>query len=311
MRHGAAPLRFAAMAIVGLDHVQIAAPPGCESVGRRFYGGVLGLAEVPKPAALAGRGGAWFALGDGRRLHVGIEADFAPARTAHPAFRVTAGSLEGVAERLVQAGCEVRWDDALPDVDRFYVDDPWGNRLELVAAAPSEMLVPHGPHDAPVHLADYDPAWPERFAVEAGRIRGALGPRAVVLEHAGSTSVPGMAAKPILDIVLGVPDATAEGDYVPALEAVGYVLRIREPGWHEHRLLERPEPKVKLHVFPADAPEIARMLRFRDLLRTSPEAFDLYLTTKRSLAARTWRHVQDYADAKDGVVDEILGEPRP
>jgi GrpB-like predicted nucleotidyltransferase (UPF0157 family) len=299
------------MAIVGLDHVQIAAPPGCEADARRFYGGVLGLAELPKPEPLAGRGGAWFALGDGRRLHVGVEDDFAPARKAHPALRVCPGSLEALAERLVQAGCEVRWDDPPADVARFYVDDPWGNRLELVAAAPTEFLVPRRRHDAPVVLADYDPAWPERFAAEAERIRGALGERAVVLEHAGSTSVPGMAAKPILDVVLGVPDATAEGDYVPALEAVGYVLRIREPAWQEHRLLERPEPKVNLHVFPADAPEIARMLRFRDLLRASPEAFELYLSTKRSLAARTWRHVQDYADAKDGVVDEILGEPRP
>jgi GrpB-like predicted nucleotidyltransferase (UPF0157 family) len=299
-----------AMAIVGLDHVQIAAPPGCEADARRFYGGVLRLRELPKPAPLAGRGGAWFALGDGRQLHVGVEEDFAPARKAHPALRVANEALEAVAERLVEAGCEVRWDDALPDVARFYVDDPWGNRLELVAAAASEILVPHRAHDAPVVLADYDPAWPERFAREADRIRGALGDRAVVLEHAGSTSVPGMAAKPILDIVLGVPDATAEADYVPALEAVGYVLRIREPGWHEHRLLERQDPKVNLHVFPADAPEIGRMLRFRDLLRSSPEAFELYLTTKRSLAARTWARVQDYADAKDGVVDEILGEPR-
>jgi GrpB-like predicted nucleotidyltransferase (UPF0157 family) len=297
-----------AMAIVGLDHVQIAAPPGCEGDARRFYGGVLDLPELPKPEALAARGGAWFALGDGRQLHVGVEEDFTAARKAHPALRVAAGALEALAERLLEAGCEVTWDEALPDVPRLYVDDPWGNRLELVEGAAIEYLVPRRRHDAPIVLADYDPAWPERFAREAERLRGALGERAVVLEHAGSTSVPGMAAKPILDTVLGVPDSTAEADYVPALEAVGYVLRIREPGWHEHRLLERQEPKVNLHVFAADAPEIARMLRFRDLLRSSPEAFDLYLTTKRRLAARTWAQTQDYADAKDGVVAEILGE---
>ena len=283
------------MAVVGLDHVQIAAPPGCERDARRFYGGLLGLAELPKPAALAARGGAWFALGDGRQLHVGVEEDFAPARKAHPALRVGAGSLEVMAERLVEAGCAVRWDDALPDVARFYVEDPWGNRLELVAVAP-------------VTLADYDPAWPERFAAEAERIRGALGERAVVLEHAGSTSVPGMAAKPILDIVLGVPDPTAEDDYVPALEALGYTLHIREPGWHEHRLLKPADRSVNLHVFAADSPEIARMLRFRDRLRSSPEAFELYLRTKRGLAACAWARVQDYADAKDAVVAEILGE---
>src|SRR3954466_9219707 len=105
-----------------LDHVQIAAPPGCEADARRFYGGLLGLAELDKPAALAARGGAWFDLGDGRQLHIGVEADFAPARKAHPALRVGAGSLEVFAERLVEAGCEVRWDDALPGVARFYVE---------------------------------------------------------------------------------------------------------------------------------------------------------------------------------------------
>jgi len=123
------------MSIVGLDHVQVAAPPGCEADARRFYSGVLGLTELPKPHALAGRGGAWFALGSGQQLHVGVEEDFAPALKAHPALLVAAGALEAVAERLVEAGCEVRWDEALADVARFYVSDPWGNRLELIAAA--------------------------------------------------------------------------------------------------------------------------------------------------------------------------------
>jgi len=298
----------AAVAIVGLDHVQIAAPPGCEADARRFYGALLGLAELEKPAALAARGGAWFALGDGRQLHVGVEPDFAPARKAHPALRVGAGGLEVLAERLLEAGCEVRWDDALAGVARFYVDDPWGNRLELLATAPTELLVPDRRHDAPIVLAEYDPSWPERFAREAERIRGALGPRAVVVEHAGSTSVPGMAAKPVVDIVLGVPDPSAEDDYVPALQTLGYTLHIREPEWHEHRLLKPADAGVNLHVFAADSPEIARMLRFRDRLRSSPEAFDLYLTTKRALAARRWERTQDYADAKDRVVAEILGE---
>jgi catechol 2,3-dioxygenase-like lactoylglutathione lyase family enzyme len=118
--------------ILGLDHVQVAAPPGCEPDARRFYGGVLGLAELEKPASLAARGGAWFALGSGQQLHVGVEEDFAPALKAHPALLVEAGGLEALAERLVEAGCEVGWDDALPAARRFYADDPWGNRLELV-----------------------------------------------------------------------------------------------------------------------------------------------------------------------------------
>jgi catechol 2,3-dioxygenase-like lactoylglutathione lyase family enzyme len=108
-----------AVAIVGLDHVQIAAPPGSEGDARRFYGALLGLAEVAKPPSLAARGGAWFALGDGRQLHVGVDEDFAPARKAHPALRVASGSLEVLAERLLEAGCEVRWDEALPDVRRL------------------------------------------------------------------------------------------------------------------------------------------------------------------------------------------------
>ena len=157
-----------------------------------------------------------------------------------------------------------------------------------------------------ITLVDYDPAWPERFAVEASRIRDALGARATAIEHAGSTSVPGMAAKPIVDIVLAVPDPTAEADYVPALEAIGYGLRLREPDWHEHRLLTPADHSVNLHVFAAGEPEIARMLRFRDRLRASPEDFALYLETKRELAARDWPSTQDYADAKSDVVEEIL-----
>jgi catechol 2,3-dioxygenase-like lactoylglutathione lyase family enzyme len=123
------------VSIVGLDHVQVAAPPGCEADARRFYGGLLGLAELEKPPALAARGGAWFALGSGQQLHVGVEDDFAPAVKAHPALLVSEGALEALAERLVTAGCEVRWDDALPGTRRFYAEDPWGNRLELMAAS--------------------------------------------------------------------------------------------------------------------------------------------------------------------------------
>ena len=123
------------MPIDGLDHVQVAAPPGCEPEARRFYGELLGLAELPKPEALAGRGGAWFACG-AQQLHVGVADDFEPARKAHPALRVTdVAELEGLAERLAYAGVAVRWDDELPGARRFYAEDPWGNRLELLAPA--------------------------------------------------------------------------------------------------------------------------------------------------------------------------------
>jgi catechol 2,3-dioxygenase-like lactoylglutathione lyase family enzyme len=119
----------------GLDHVQVAAPPGCEAEARGFYGALLGLAEVEKPEPLRARGGAWFALGrGGQQLHVGVEEDFAPARKAHPALAFDAAAVDALAERLLGAGVEVRWDDSIPGTRRFYADDPWGNRLELVAA---------------------------------------------------------------------------------------------------------------------------------------------------------------------------------
>jgi catechol 2,3-dioxygenase-like lactoylglutathione lyase family enzyme len=109
-----------------LDHVQVAAPPGCEADARAFYGGLLGLAEVEKPEPLRARGGVWF-----EQLHVGVEEDFAPARKAHPAL--AADDLDAVAERLAAAGAPVRWDASLPGVRRFYTADPWGNRIELLA----------------------------------------------------------------------------------------------------------------------------------------------------------------------------------
>ena len=124
-------LEDAAVAFVRIDHVQLALPPGEEPRAVAFYAGVLGLTQVPKPAPLAVRGGAWFAAGD-VVLHLGVEADFRPARKAHPALVVR--GIEALAERLVAAGYEVRWDRELPDVVRFHTDDPFGNRLELVAA---------------------------------------------------------------------------------------------------------------------------------------------------------------------------------
>jgi catechol 2,3-dioxygenase-like lactoylglutathione lyase family enzyme len=119
-----------------LDHVQVAAPPGGESAAREFYGELLGLTEIAKPAALAGRGGAWFALAGGRALHVGAAAGgFTPARKAHPALRAPdAVSLRALAARLTAAGAPVAWEDPLPgSVARLFTADPWGNRLELLA----------------------------------------------------------------------------------------------------------------------------------------------------------------------------------
>jgi len=160
--------------------------------------------------------------------------------------------------------------------------------------------------DGPIVLAEYDPAWARLYEREADRVRATLGPRARLLEHAGSTSVPGLAAKPIIDMVLAVADSADEAAYVPPLESAGYVLRIREPDWHEHRLFKGPDTNINLHTFSDGSSEIRRMLAFRDRLRTHDDERDLYLATKRELAARHWTYVQDYADAKGEVVEAII-----
>jgi catechol 2,3-dioxygenase-like lactoylglutathione lyase family enzyme len=116
------------MTVTGIDHVQVAAPAECEAEARAFYGGLLGLEELPKPEALADRGGCWFRAG-AQELHVGVEEPFAPARKAHPGLVV--GDLDGLAARLTGAGIEVSWDDAIPGTKRFHAADPFGNRLEF------------------------------------------------------------------------------------------------------------------------------------------------------------------------------------
>jgi GrpB-like predicted nucleotidyltransferase (UPF0157 family) len=162
------------------------------------------------------------------------------------------------------------------------------------------------PHNAPITLAEYNPQWPALFGHEAARIRAVLGDAAVGVEHVGSTSVPGLAAKPIIDILLAVPDSADAQAYAPALEAAGYVLRIREPGWFEHRLFTGPDTAINLHVFTVGAAEIDRMLLFRDWLRANDADRDAYLQVKRDLARRTWRHVQHYADSKTAIVQQIM-----
>ena len=172
---------------------------------------------------------------------------------------------------------------------------------------PSDWIVPPAPFAGRVNLVEYDPTWPAQYEAVAARIRAAIGDTAVVLEHAGSTSVPGLAAKNQIDVVLGVPDSTDEAAYVPALEAAGFEFAIREPEWFEHRLFRGTDPKVNLHAFSADCEEIGRMLAFRDWLRTHPEDRELYEREKRRLAEQTWNTMQDYADAKTEIVREIVG----
>jgi GrpB-like predicted nucleotidyltransferase (UPF0157 family) len=162
------------------------------------------------------------------------------------------------------------------------------------------------PLSGPIELRDYDPRWPDLYAEHRARLHDVLGDRVVRVEHVGSTSVPGLAAKPIIDIVLEVPDTTDEAAYVDDLEAAGYVLRFREPEWFEHRLFKPSDGGVNLHVFPSGCTETDRMVRFRNWLRANAADRELYLRTKRELAARDWKYMQQYADAKTGVVEAIM-----
>lgn len=161
-------------------------------------------------------------------------------------------------------------------------------------------------HDGPIQLAEYDPVWPALYAREEERIRAILGERVRRLEHVGSTAVPGLAAKPVIDMMLAVPESADEPAYVPDMERAGYVLRIREAEWFEHRLFKGPQTNVNLHVFSEGCPEIERMVLFRDRLRSHDKERALYERAKRELAQREWKCVQNYADAKSEVIEAII-----
>lgn len=158
-------------------------------------------------------------------------------------------------------------------------------------------------------LVDYDPRWAELFEREASRIRAVL-PEALRIEHVGSTSVPGLPAKPILDILLVVTDSADEAAYLPALESTGYRLHIRESDWYEHRMFKGPDTDINLHAFSAGCPEVDRMLMFRNWLRVDPADRQLYARTKAALAQKEWTFGQHYADAKSAVIDDIMTRAR-
>jgi len=162
--------------------------------------------------------------------------------------------------------------------------------------------------DGRVRLIEHDPKWPYLFEREARKIRAALGDRVLLLEHVGSTAVPGLIAKPCVDILLVVADSADEPAYSPDLESAGYFLVIREPEWYEHRVYKGTEIHLNLHVFGQGSEEAERMLRFRDHLRADDKARERYAAAKRELAERTWEQIQDYADAKDDIVGELLAE---
>ena len=157
-----------------------------------------------------------------------------------------------------------------------------------------------------IEIRDYDPLWPQTFHKHEEIIAEALGDAALRIEHMGSTAVPGLAAKPIVDILLVVDNSANEVSYLPQLEAAGYVLRIREPAFYEHRMFTTPEQGVHLHVYSVGASEIERVLRFRDRLRGNSDDRQLYEDTKRRLAMQSWKDMDAYADAKSEIVERIL-----
>jgi GrpB-like predicted nucleotidyltransferase (UPF0157 family) len=158
-----------------------------------------------------------------------------------------------------------------------------------------------------VRVVEYDEAWPVRFEEVRGRIESALGTRAVGVEHIGSTAVPGLAAKPIVDVLLMVAELEDEPAYLPALEEAGFVLRVREPG---HRMFRTPARDVHVHVYEPDEPAVLDYRDLREQLRRSPEDRELYAATKRELAQRDWDDMNHYADAKTEVIQAILGRAR-
>lgn len=156
-------------------------------------------------------------------------------------------------------------------------------------------------------IAEYDPAWAVRYEALARAIRGALGDTLLRIEHVGSTSVPGLAAKPVIDILAVVADSADEASYVPRLVAIGYELRVREPDFFEHRMLRTAARDVHLHVYSPDAAaEIDRLVAFRDRLRANTEDRARYEAVKRRLASQRWPDMNAYADAKTEVIEGII-----
>jgi GrpB-like predicted nucleotidyltransferase (UPF0157 family) len=184
----------------------------------------------------------------------------------------------------------------------FAVDAPHD---DPILAASREALIGE-PEKVAIVVVEYDPAWPGRFESERNHIKNALGSRALGIEHIGSTSVPGLAAKPIVDVCVTVANSADEDSYVPDLESAGYELRVREPDWHEHRMLRTAARDVHVHVFTVGSPEIHRHLAFRDWLREDEDDRALYARTKRGLAQRDWPTMQHYADAKNEVIEAIM-----
>lgn len=168
-----------------------------------------------------------------------------------------------------------------------------------------------GPEKRDITIVDYDPDWPKKFEQHANAISKALGKTALRIEHIGSTAVPELSSKPIIDILVVVSNSADESAYLSQLEAAGYHLRVREPDWNEHRMLRTRERDVHIHIYSAGCQEVQRNIRFRDHLRQNAEDRKLYESVKRELATKKWSDMNEYANAKTGVIEEILRHITP
>jgi GrpB-like predicted nucleotidyltransferase (UPF0157 family) len=175
-----------------------------------------------------------------------------------------------------------------------------------MAGEPLETGLIGGVEKARIKLLDYDPDWPKKFETHARVIASALGDSALLIEQIGSTSVPGLVAKPIIDILVEVQDSADESAYLPQMEAAGYRLRVREPDWNEHRMFRTPERDVHVHVYSTGCPEIERNLTFRNRLRRNIEDRNRYEQVKRKLAEKEWSDMNEYAEAKTEVIESII-----
>jgi GrpB-like predicted nucleotidyltransferase (UPF0157 family) len=161
-----------------------------------------------------------------------------------------------------------------------------------------------------IEIVPYRSDWPLQFERHAERIRTALGERALQIEHIGSTSVNGLAAKPIVDMLVTVVDPSDEDRYLPDMLTLGYELRVREPDFDEHRMFRTRARDVHIHIFPAGSGEVQRHLLFRDFLRSNPEVRDDYAALKRELSTRDWQDMNEYADAKSPFIDGVIKRAR-
>jgi GrpB-like predicted nucleotidyltransferase (UPF0157 family) len=213
--------------------------------------------------------------------------------TVRIAFTMPMGLLGRLAEGLgVQRRAQREAEEVLANVKAH---------LERHKAAPEGILI-GGREERPIEIVDHRPEWTDRFVVEADRIRHALGAAAPRIEHVGSTAVPGLGAKPIVDIMVTVDDPDDEAAYLPRLEAAGYVLRVREPA---HRMFRTPERDVHVHIWARGSRDERRHIIFRDWLRSNPADRAAYEQTKRELAGQ-YRDMNDYADAKTDIIRAIM-----